>query len=161
MSATLTPLQTSAPQLAVEAWADFYRDGKEIFPQHWRELAVNQDKIVMDIDEPRYAGMEKMNLLYLLSARVSGRMVGYLMAFVMPHFHYKSAGCMSFTDMYYTLPQYRNGTGLKLALRWEKDMRERGVCQLITSTKRHQDHTRFWELLGFVWTDNTLMKVLI
>lgn len=115
----------------------------------------------MDIDVPRYEGMERADILYLLTARAAGKIVGYLMAFVNPHFHYKSSGCMSFTDMYWTLPEFRNGTGLRLFLRWEKDMRDLGVCQLITSTKLHQDHGRFLEKLGFVWTDKTLVKVLI
>lgn len=152
---------TSSVTFQRERWSDFYHDGKELFPLHWREIAVNQEKIVMDVDGERYAEMEKMNLLYLLSARAAGKMIGYLMAFVNPHFHYKSAGCMSFTDMYWVRPEFRNGTGLRLFVRWEADMRKLGVCQLITSTKLHQDHSRLLEALGFVWTDKTLVKVLI
>lgn len=143
-----------------EKWADFYRDGRVLFPQHWRELAVNQEKIVIDIDEPRYATMDEVGMLYILTARAGGRLVGYLMAFLMPHFHYKSAGTMAVTDMYFVLPEFRSGTGLRLFVEFERRMRELKVVQMITSCKVHQDHSRLFELLGWTWTDKTFVKVI-
>ncbi len=148
-------------QFQRERWNDFYRDGKEIFPQHWRELAVHQERIRIDIDDERYAKMEELEMLYILSARVNTKLVGYLMAFLMPHFHYKSSGTMAVTDMYYVLPEFRNGTGVLLFVKFERRMRELGIVQMISSCKVHQDHSRLFELLGWKWTDKTFMKLIL
>lgn len=124
------------------------------------ELAVSQDRIKIDIDYDRYAAMEQAGFMYILSARKAGKIVGYLMAFLMPHFHYKSSGVMALTDMFYVLPEHRNGVGANLFIEWEKDMRKLGVVNMITSCKVHEDHTRLFELLGFKWTDKTFQKVI-
>jgi hypothetical protein len=157
---TSAPSATSSVTFQRERWARFYEDGKELFPLHWRELAVNQERIVMDIDESRYAKMEELDMLYLLGARDGENLVGYLMAFLMPHFHYKSSGKMAVTDMYWVRPEYRNGLGLRMFVEFEKRMRELKVVQMITSCKVHQDHSRLFELLGWTWTDKTFCKVI-
>jgi hypothetical protein len=144
-----------------EPWGNFYPDGCKLFPQHWKELAVNQEKIKLDIDAERYAKMEELGMLYILTARRGERLIGYLMAFLMPHFHYKSAGLMAVTDMYFVLPEFRTGTGLRLFLNFEQRMRELGVVQMITSCKLHSDHTALLERLGWQWTDKTFMKLLV
>jgi hypothetical protein len=156
-----TRLETLPITLEEEPWAKFWPDGQDLFPQHWRELALDQDKVVMDVDAPRYEQMEKLGMLNILTARKDGQLVGYIMSFIMPHFHYKSSGNMCLIDMFWTKPEYRHGTGARLFIEWEKRMRERKVVRLITSCKVHQDHQRLFELLGFRFTDKTFMKSLI
>jgi len=125
------------------------------------ELCVNREKLKIDMDRDKYSLLESANALYLLAARRARTLVGYLFAFVLPHFHYKSSGEVALTDMYWVRPEERNGIGRKLFDRFESDMRKRGtVVQLVTSCKVSHDHTRFFELLGWQHTDNTLVRFL-
>ena len=144
----------------VERWHPFYRDACMIFPQHWKELAVLQDKYRNSIDELRYEALEDKGVLLIVTARDGQKLAGYIISFLMPHMHYKDAGVMALTDMYYVLPEYRNGTGAALFRFWEGELRERGIVQAMTSCKRHQDHERFLAILGFEWTDKTFVKYL-
>lgn len=149
-----------AVELQTETWSDFYKDAQFIFPIHWRELALNQDEIKIDVDLDGYLNMERLGRLLVITARSSGRLVGYFISFLMHHLHYKSTGTMAITDMYYVLPAYRNGTGMRLFIEWERILRERGVAFAMTSCKLHQDHQVLFEKLGWTFSDKTFVKYL-
>ena len=157
-------MQTSAPSLTVtfqiEPWAKFYPDAKDLFLLHWKELGLNHEAVPLDCDVEGYANLDKIGKLFILTARASGRLVGYLTFFLHGHLHYKSSGLMALTDMYFVLPEFRRGTGLKLFRFWEQFLRERNIVQAITSCKVHEDHTRMFELMGWTHSDNTFIKVL-
>lgn len=144
----------------VERWRDVLAEMEPLFPLHWRELAVNQHAIKIDLDHEKYAALDDLGILHLVTARADGRLVGYAIAFLMPHPHYKSSGPMAMTDMYFLLPEFRHGAGVKLFRHFESSLRAKGIIQAITSCKRHQDHTRFLEALGWTWTDKTFVKLL-
>jgi Acetyltransferase (GNAT) family len=147
-------------EIKVEAWSDCVEEMETLFPLHWKELAVFQDKIPLKCDRERYAALEKANALLLITARVEGKLVGYFVGFLFPHPHYFGSGLWGMTDMYFVLPEHRRGTGLKLFIAFEAALRERGVTQAVTSCKVHEDHTEFLEKLGWKWTDKTFQKHL-
>lgn len=144
-----------------EPFDPFFDEAQPLFSRHWRELALNQKKIPMDLDRGKYQALEKAGMLFVLTARTDGKLVGYLVAFPMTHPHYKSAGLMCLTDMYYIVPEHRKGAGAKLFVEFERRMRERGAVQIMTGCKRHQDHTQLLEALGWENSDLTFVKVLI
>jgi L-amino acid N-acyltransferase YncA len=144
-----------------EKFGPFNEEAQPLYVLHWKELAVNQDKIRLDIDTERYQKLEDMGMLFVLTVRDAGKMVGYLMAFPITHMHYKTAGQMCLTDMFYILPEYRRGTGAKLFTEFERRMRDRGVVQIMTGCKVHQNHSELFKRLGWTNTDLTFVKVLI
>jgi ribosomal protein S18 acetylase RimI-like enzyme len=144
-----------------EPFGKFFDDAQELFCQHWKELALNQEKIPMDLDRERYETLEKAEMLFVLTVRDDEKIVGYLVAFPMSHPHYKSSGLFALTDMYWVAPEYRHGIGTKLFIEFEQRMRKRGVVQIMTGCKRHQDHTALFEALGWTNSDLTFVKVLI
>ena len=146
--------------IQVEPWATFYPDSKEIFPLHWRELALHQEQIPLSIDEAKYETLDKTGILLVITARDSGKLVGYYLWFLMPHLHYSNAGPMGLTDMYFVLPEYRQGTGARLFIASEHELRKRGIVKAITSCKVHEDHTIFLEHLGWTFSDKTFVKYL-
>ncbi|MFL6306896.1 MAG: GNAT family N-acetyltransferase [Candidatus Sulfotelmatobacter sp.] len=152
-----TALETS---VQVERWSACLPEMEEIFPLHWKELARFQDKIALKCDKERYAALEKSDILLLVTARAESRLVGYFVGFIMPHPHYRDAGLFGLTDMYFVLPEYRRGTGLKLFVAFEQALRDRGCVQAVTSCKLHEDHTEFLQKLGWTWTDKTFQKHL-
>ena len=123
-------------------------------------MALNQDTIALDVDADRFKVIDDQGLLHILTARVDGLMVGYYIAIVMPHLHYKSSGNMAFTDMFFVLPQFRKGHGLKLFTEAERTLRERGVKKAYLSCKVHSDHSELFEKLGWTLSDKSFVKVL-
>jgi hypothetical protein len=158
------PISKPSAKLSItlrqEPLSRFWPDADPLFRLHWKELCVNPQKLKIDVDKERYEQLEKLNMLYVLTARrgKAGRLVGYIMAFILPHFHYKSSGEIASTDMYWVKPEERHGIGLKLFVRFEQDMKARGVVQMLTSCKVHQDHSKFLKLLDWQHTDETFCK---
>jgi hypothetical protein len=144
----------------VETWAECVEDMRPLWPLHWQEIAIDQEQFEADMDEERYRGMEQAGILLINTARVDGRLVGYVLSFLMPHFHYKSSGLIAMTDMYFVLPEYRNGLGAMLFLSTEAAYRERGVKRSHTSCKVHFDHEPLFTRLGWRFTDKTFSKLL-
>lgn len=144
-----------------ERWADFVKDAAALFPLHWKELSVSQDHYGHDCDYPKYQSMDAMDMLHIVTLRDDGRLVGYAVNFIITHIHYASAGLMSLTDMYFVIPAYRRaGNGAKMFAFMESCLKKRGVVQMHTSCKVHQDHTEMLEALGWKFTDKTFMKYL-
>jgi len=146
--------------IQTEKWATFYLDGQAIFPQHHRELALHRQEIPLSIDEAKYELLDKTDMLLIVTARDEGRLVGYALWFIMPHPHYAQAGPMALTDMYYVLPEYRRGTGLRLFAASEVEYTRRGCIKAITSCKAHQDHSKFLSAMGWTLSDLTFVKLL-
>jgi hypothetical protein len=143
-----------------ESWESFYRDAEKIFPLHWKELALNQEKIKIDVDYEGYVNLEKLGRLLVVTARNDGKLCGYIIAFLMHHLHYKSAGTMALTDMYYVTPDARNGIGIALFAAFEGELKNRDVKLAMTSCKVHQDHQEVFERMGWTFSDKTFMKYL-
>ncbi|MGD0511266.1 MAG: GNAT family N-acetyltransferase [Candidatus Micrarchaeaceae archaeon] len=145
----------------VEKWSDVVAEMRALWPLHWEELALDKDIIKHDMDEERYRHMESVDMLHIVTARADGILVGYIICFIVTHFHYKSSGFMALADMYYVLPAYRiGGCGAKLFIFMESSLRERGVVRAHMSCKVHQDHQALFEHLGWEFTDKTFSKVL-
>jgi GNAT superfamily N-acetyltransferase len=145
-----------------ESWQTLWNDGQELFSHHWKELALDQEEIPMDLDYERYSSLGTMGMLFILTVRWNGSLVGYVVVFLMPHFHYKSSGLMALTDMYYLLPRFRRGPiGIKLFTELEKRLKEKGISRAHIGCKVHQDHQLLFESLGWKFTDKTFSKLLV
>lgn len=145
----------------VETWKDLRRDGESLFRVHWEDLAMDKSEIELSIDHARYDEMEAAKILHVLTARDDGKLVGYFVAFVLPHAHYNKAGLMAFTDFYYMSESARaGGAGAKLLIEAERTLRERGAVKAYLSCKVHQDHSPLFEKLGWRKTDFSFCKML-
>ncbi len=145
----------------VERWAEFWRDCQELLPIHWNELALDKDTIALGVDDKRFATIDEQGLLHILTVRSRGEMVGYYLAIVMPHLHYKDAGLMAFTDMYFLHPDYRKGlNGITFLKEAERTLKERGVVKMYISHKVHLDHTKLFDRLGWKMSDKAFTKLL-
>lgn len=144
----------------VEPLAKFYQDGQALFPLHYRELAMFQEQVKLDLDVGKYERLEKEGAVLICTAREDGRLVGYHVTFLLPHLHYASAGKMAHTDMYYVLPEHRSGVGARLLLFVEDEWRRAGAAKAYISCKVRQDHTAFFRALGFELSDYMFVKML-
>lgn len=145
----------------VERWTPFWADAHGIMRLHWEEIAMDRNEIELALDEDAYLRMDSNDILHVLAFRIDGVLAGYYIAFILPHVHYKHAGLMAFTDIYYILPRHRNAAnGILLFTEAEESLRKRGVTKVYLSTKVHKDMSLMFEDLGWKFTDKTFTKLL-
>ena len=149
-------------RVQVEAWKDALPELLKLFPLLWEDVAVDKDRFQAECDQDKYAALDSLGILHLVTAREGARLVGYFLVFVTPNAHYKGAGLMAFTDMYFLLPEYRGGANsLKLFSFMEKTLREKGVVKIYTSHKNHRPHREMLGFLGYQPTDTVYSKCLL
>jgi hypothetical protein len=145
----------------VEKWSDALPELRPLFRLLWDDVAVDKDKFTAECDEAKYAELEKIGMLHLVTARSGGELVGYFLMFLTPNAHYKGAGVMGFTDMYYMKPSFRKGNaGIKMFSFMEQTLKEKGVVKAYTSHKLHRDRGEMFEFLGWKATDMVYSKCL-
>lgn len=145
---------------AVERWKHLRDEMLPLLVRHWREVALNHAEVPLDIDEERYAALDEAGGLHIVTARLDGALIGYHVAIVSTHLHYRST-LHGITDVYYLAPEHREGfTGIRLFKAVEHEMRQLGVRKLFTGTKVHLDMSRLFERLGYTRVEYLYSKLL-
>jgi GNAT superfamily N-acetyltransferase len=130
-SATVRPDLTSQ----VEKFHEVARELPPLFERHYREIAMDQDLILLDPDWDRYFWLSLNGMLIVRTARCDGTLVGYIFNLVGPHLHYRSTPHAEI-EMFWLDPAYR---GSFFALRWfrenEAHLRELGIKKVGVATK--------------------------
>ncbi len=133
----------------VESYANCLPELKAIYPQHWRELAVDSD-IPLEPNYPGYLTLDKAGCVLLVTLRDGAKLVAYFIGFLFPEMHYVS--CLACTgDIFYVLPEYRKsfGAGVQLFRAVEKALRLRGVQRWHVTSKLHKDSGALLRRIGF------------
>ena len=134
---------------------------RPLFHLLWEDVAIDQDKFVAKCDEKKYASLEELDMLHLVTIRNDGKLAGLYLVFLTPNGHYDGQGTMAFTDIYYLLPEFRKGNiGMKLFAYAEQTWRNRGVVKAYTSHKIHRDRSLMMKELGWTASDTVYSKVL-
>jgi L-amino acid N-acyltransferase YncA len=145
----------------VERWPEFFRDGAYLFPMNYQELALNKDKVSLEVNAELFSEIDQKEVLNIVTVRDDGKLVGYHVSALLPHMHYKGAGLMGYTDVYFLRPDYRRaGTGIRLLRKVETSLAERNVPKLYMSTKVHSDNGPLLEAMGYTFSDRIFTKVL-
>jgi hypothetical protein len=148
--------------VAVEELHRCLEELKPLFDPHWRELAVNQDKVPLCPNYPLYLQREAAGEVLCVVARERGAVVAYFVGFIAPGMHYMT--CLTLTmDIFWLHPDYRAQDSLS---QLEEDMlaellfsevkREavrRGVKRPFYGSKVHKDCGAFFEQQGLVEVD--------
>lgn len=144
----------------VERWRDLKGEMLPLLTRHWREIALNHAEVPLDIDHERYDALDEAGSLHILTVRRAGLLIGYHVAIVSSHLHYRST-LHGITDVFYVAPEYRQGlTGIRLFQRVEVEMRKLGVKKLFTATKVHLDLSPIFERLGYRRVEHLYSKLL-
>jgi hypothetical protein len=135
----------------VEKWSDALPEMIEIFPDHYKALALDQEYVPLSPRYGLYKSMEDNGTLLVVTARELGWMAGYFVGFVMPSMHYST--CLECrTDIFWVVPRYRVGgrnVGKILFRGVENELRRRCVQRWHVGTKLHQDASALFVRLGF------------
>lgn len=146
---------------AEERFEDCQPSLARLLNQHWEEVALNHNEVSLDPDWPRYYALAAAGALHCITIRNSeGVLVGYHVAVKGGHMHYKSTIHL-ITDVYYVVPEYREGMVLLRLLRFvEKCARAMGVKKLFTATKLHLDMGAVFERAKYRETERLYAKIL-
>jgi GNAT superfamily N-acetyltransferase len=129
--------EATSLESALEPFHKIAKDLPPLFERHWRELALNQDKIPLDPDFDRYYDLSVTGNLLVTTARADGVLVGYIFNIVGPHLHYRSTLHCEI-EAFWLDPAYRGGW---FPVRWfrsnEKMLKARGVKVIHVGLKNH------------------------
>lgn len=133
----------------VESFEENLEYLKPLLPIHYKELALNQDKVPLSPQFDKYVATEKQGGLIFVTLRKAGEMVGYFIGFIAPGLHYST--CLTCQmDIFYVLPDHRgSGTGFQLFKFVEQQLKKRGVQRLFVGSKLHKDASWLFEKLNY------------
>jgi len=145
---------------AVECWHDVKAEMVPLWERHWREVALNHAEVPLDVDHERYDAMADNGGLHVLTVRRNGKLIGYHIAIVSGHLHYKST-LHGITDVYWIAPECRHGvTAVRMFQAVERELKKLGVRKLFTATKLHLDQGSLFEHLGYKPVERLYAKIL-
>ena len=133
----------------VESFEENLEYLKPLLPIHYKELALNQDKVPLSPQFDKYVATEKQGGLIFVTLRKAGELVGYFIGFIAPGLHYST--CLTCQmDIFYVLPEHRgSGTGFQLFKFVEQQLKKRGVQRLFVGSKLHKDASWLFEKLNY------------
>jgi GNAT superfamily N-acetyltransferase len=144
----------------VEPFAAFVEEVKPLLPRHWEELALDKETVPLDPDYQRYANLDAIGALSVVTARENGRLVGYSIMVVQPGLHYQS--CLEARmDIFWLAPEVRGRMGgVRLFRAVERELRRRGVQRIYAGSKLHKDSSRLFLALGYRPIEQWFSKML-
>ena len=143
-----------------EFLATVENDIRPLLERHYKDIAVNQDKIKLNPDWEAYHSLEQDGMLKIFTAREQGELVGYFVVIVHRNLHYKDHLFAS-NDVIFLHPDHRKGrTGIKLIQFSEKCLREDGVSVLAINTKVHKPFDKLMQFLGFSLVERIYSKYI-
>lgn len=133
----------------VESFTERLPELQTLLPEHYKELALNQEKVPLDPQYEVYIERERQGGLLFVTLRDAGELVGYFIGFIAPGLHYKT--CLTCTmDIFYVRKDKRGGrAGIKLFKFVEEELKRRGVDRWFVGSKCHMDASWLFEHLEF------------
>lgn len=144
----------------VESFEERLSELQMLLPAHYKELALNQDKVPLDPQYHVYIERERQGALLFVTLRDAGELVGYLIGFISPGLHYQT--CLTcITDIFYVRKDKRGGrAGIRMMQFVESELKRRGVQRWFIGTKLHQDASALFEYMDMKAVEKTYTKWL-
>lgn len=145
-----------------EHWCDIEYELKQLFSDHWEEIARDKEIIKLNPDYKKYQALDKAGVLQVVTVRTSEEqeLVGYHVSLIHSHLHY-SDSLTAFTDIFFLKQEYRKGrTGIKLFQFVEKCLKQKGVQKIYMGTKLHLDISNILEYLGYTPIEKIYTKLI-
>lgn len=145
---------------AIEPFTENLPELKVILPLHYEELALDQGQVPLSPQYDVYEARENAGELIYITARKSGKLIGYFIGFIAPGLHYSS--CLTCTmDIFYIHPAHRGSNfGRELFGFVETELLRRGVDRWFVGSKVHSDASWLFEKLGFDRVEITYSKYI-
>ena len=132
----------------VERLRDIHEELKPLIENHWKEVALNQGTINLNVNWDAFFQMDDDGRLHCSTAREGDKLVGYFVNIIVPHLHYADH-LFSHNDAIYVDPSYR-----------KEQLTIAGVSVMMINTKMHKPFDRLLQRLNFVGTETIYSKRL-
>ena len=146
----------------VEKFTDILDEVKPLLELHWKEIALNQDKIKLNPDWDSYRRLEEAGILQIVTARESGsnQLVGYSADFISRSLHY-SDHTFAINDLVFIHPDYRVGrVALGLFAAVEEELKIKCVSLHVLHMKVEHSFERLADYLGYKKVEYNYSKYL-
>ena len=132
----------------VESFEQQLEELQVLLPLHYRELALNQDKVPLQPQYHVYIERERAGGLLFVTLRDAGQLVGYFIGFIAPGLHYST--CLTCTmDIFYVRQDKREGSaGVRMFRFVEAELRRRGVHRWFMGSKIQADASPLFKRIG-------------
>jgi hypothetical protein len=143
----------------VEPYENALPELKEIYPVHWLELALFQDRMPLKPQDAEYIARDRDGRLFLVTCRRDGELIGYYTCIVHNSLHYDIPTALM--DMIYMKIEFRSrGYAIRMIKFVEKELIKRGVQIWFSGFKTHKPLglDRALKALGFGSADTYLAK---
>ncbi len=140
-----------------ENFADVLEEWKLILPEHWEELALNKDKVPLDMQYEAYHTMDALGQLFFASVRDAGELIGYFVGVISPELHYKNCLSCNMDILYVRASHRKKWGGSKLISFVKKELKRRGVKRLFGASKEHFDIGPLFVRHGAILAEKTYL----
>lgn len=120
---------------------------KPLFDEHYDEIEKFKD-IKFDPDLTKYKALEDLGFLYLFTARVDSKLVGYALFFVDLNLHYKNS-VQAHQDAMFVRSDFRGKTGYNLIKFCDEELKKVGVQVVYHHVKAEHDFGKLLERIGY------------
>ena len=140
-----------------ERLADCRHEMEPLFPLHYAETGELEGGI--DMAWEQYFAMEQAGILFLLTARRNGELVGYFLGIVLPNLHNRKR-LAAVSDMYFLHPKHRGHAGIRIFREVEQAWRTMGVELATITCKVSRNYETLFERLGWRLEEKVFIKEL-
>lgn len=117
----------------------FEKDAKHLMYEHWQELGLNKDKIILNPDFIKYKQLQEVGVLKNVVVYKNNQAIGYSVIFLEPNLHY-SEHLMAKVDIIYVSKENRSGSvGARLLIATESIAKSCGASVIMHHAKPHAD----------------------
>lgn len=120
-----------------------------LFSEHWEEIALNKQVMVLKPDEQKYRNLEANGMLLILGAFEGDRIVGYSVNVVTNHPHYADLVTCSNDLLFVTEDKRAGRLGLQLIRKTEEAAKERGARLMLWHAKPGTALEKMMPRLGY------------
>lgn len=148
-------------QFACESLPECAAEIGPLWQRHYDEKVDDRSLTPFDPDWERYALLDQIGKLLILTARdEAGALVGYLMAFVDTHLHFKGT-TFATVDVFWLAPEHRGGrTALRMLKASEELFRFAGAQIVVQHEWHAKGQGRLLSHLGYEGLERSMKKVL-
>ena len=133
-----------------EQLKNFIVEFSQLLKPHMAEINVTE-RLGFEFkpDYFRYVKLQEAGVILVVTCRDDGKLIGYCVFSVTQHIRYQSCKIAT-EDLYYIVPEYRGkGLGKQLFIETENILKDKGVNQVVFSTKTYSDNSHIFEKLGY------------
>jgi len=138
----------------------FFAEAEDLILQHWAEVGSNRDVLRFNPDHDLYRRAQFLGKLHIQTARRAGRLVGYMLIFLLQHPRDVGAKIVR-DDAIYVIPcERKHAVGYKMIKNAIGYAIDQGAVLAMFTKKAYREDSRYLERLGFVPKEIIYSKVL-